>query len=87
MLCTRFDQGLSVEKVAEQARHRDPGFTWRVYRHRFERRAEEGPSDAAVALENVWSNGLGSRQSVGQPWDGRPLRVSPGTSASEPSAP
>jgi integrase len=45
------DQGLSVEKVAEQARHRDPGFTWRVYRHRFEQRAAAGASDSALAME------------------------------------
>ena len=81
------DQGLPVEKVAEQARHRDPGFTWRVYRHRFERRADEGPSDAAVALENVWAKGLSPRQSGGQRGDRRSLRVVPGLASSGPSAP
>src|SRR5207302_8920886 len=71
------DQGLSVEKVAEQARHRDPGFTWRVHRHRFERRADEGPSDAAVALENVWAKGLSPRQSGGPRGDKRSRRAVP----------
>ncbi|MCW3036564.1 MAG: hypothetical protein JWM17_1876, partial [Actinobacteria bacterium] len=56
----------------------DPGFTWRVYRHRFERRTEEGPSDAAVALENVWAKGLSPRQPGGQRGDRRSLRVVPG---------
>jgi integrase len=43
------DQGLPVEKVCEQTRHRHPGFTRRVYRHRF----EEASSDVAEALERA----------------------------------
>ena len=43
------DQGLPVEKVCEQARHRDPAFTWRVYRHRF----DKGVSEVSEALQRV----------------------------------
>jgi integrase len=45
-------EGLSAEKVCELARHRDPGFTWRVYRHQFERAAGM-VSGASEALERV----------------------------------
>lgn len=45
------DEGLAVEKVCEQARHKDPSFTWRVYRHRFPKRTEE----VSDALERVRS--------------------------------
>lgn len=72
------DQGLSVERVAEQARHRDPGFTWRVYGHRFERRTGGGFSDAALALENVWISGVNAGRSGGRPHDTSPIRVLPG---------
>lgn len=80
------DQGLPVEKVAEQARHRDPGFTWRVYRHRFERRASEGYSEAAVALQNVWAAGVTRGQSGGQRGDGWPLRTVPSSGTAGESA-
>lgn len=43
------DQGVPIEKVCEQARHRDPGFTWRVYGHRFERPT----SEVADAMERT----------------------------------
>jgi integrase len=43
------DQGVPVEKVCEQARHRDPSFTWRVYRHRFPKQTEA----VSEALERV----------------------------------
>jgi integrase len=79
------DQRLPVEKVAEQARHRDTGFTWRVYRHPFERRDSEGFSDAALALQNVWTTGLSRGRSGGPRGDGRPLRAVPSTSAAGPS--
>jgi integrase len=69
------DQGLSVEKVAEQARHRDPGFTWRVYRHRFEQRAVAGASDSALAMENVRTQAVAARQPGGRRGDGPDLRL------------
>ena len=81
------DQGLSVERVAEQARHRDPGFTWRVYRHRFERRTSGGVSDAALALENMWVQGVATGRSGGPRGDERSLRAVPGTTADGPSGP
>jgi hypothetical protein len=73
------DQGLSVEKVAEQARHRDPGFTWRVYRHRFEQRALAGTSDSALGVENVRAAALAARRPGGRRGDGPDLRLLAGT--------
>jgi integrase len=78
------DQGLSVEKVAEQARHRDPGFTWRVYRHRFEGREPAGLSDSARALDNVRVTALASGRSGGRRGDGRPFRVISGSDEAGP---
>lgn len=69
------DAGLPVEKVAEQARHRDPGFTWRVYRHRFEERSAAGPSDTAIALDRVRAATLGAAGAGGRRGDGT-LRAS-----------
>lgn len=51
------DQGLSVERVPEQARHRDPGFTWRVYRHRFERRTSGVPETPLWRSKTCGSRG------------------------------
>jgi integrase len=69
------DQGLSVERVAEQARHKDPGFTWRIYRHRFEGRSVAGRSESALALHDLWTSTLAAGQVGGQRGDGRTIRL------------
>lgn len=60
-------QGLSIEKVCEQARHRDPGFTWRTYRHRFEEavsRSGEALQRARTSARLEWE-GMKEAQAIG----------------------
>jgi len=45
-------EGLPIEKVCRQARHKSPDFTWRTYRHDFEQVAGK-VSESAAALQRV----------------------------------
>lgn len=55
------DEGMSIERVCEQARHSDPAFTWSVYRSKFEERNQD-IQRAMQALEDVRSKAMSERR-------------------------